>query len=138
MNSVNLIGNLGKDPEIKYFESGTCKCTFSIAVTKYMGKDKDPKTVWINCEAWGKTAETIAEYFKQGNKIGIDGSLDTDTWEQDDGTKRSKTFVLVDKPHFIEKKKDGVTQQAATPKTKEPDPVPAPVEDEIDEDEIPF
>ena len=101
MNSVNLIGNLGKDPETKYFESGTVKVTFSIAVKGFKKED----TYWIDIEAWGKTAELIAERFTKGSRIGIMGRLTTSQYEKD-GQKRTKTFVTVDSIDFLDKKKE--------------------------------
>lgn len=108
MNTVILIGNLGKDPEIKYFDSGACKTTFTLALSAYNSKTKENETEWVNCEAWNKTAETIAEYCKKGHKLCVTGSLKTQKWEDENGNKKSKTIVLV---HRIE---------MLTPKNKEP------------------
>ena len=66
MNRITLIGRLGRDPEMKIFDSGSQKTSFSIAVRR----NKD-KTDWINIECWGKTAELAAEHLRKGNKVGV-------------------------------------------------------------------
>ena len=107
MNNWNGIGNLGNDPEIEYKEytkDGEDKAfavaRFSIAVKE--GKDK---TYWIRMEAYGKTAEIIAEYVKKGHKIGITGKLKVDQWEKD-GQKKSKMVVVVENFDFLMPKED--------------------------------
>ncbi len=96
MNTVNLIGRAGKDPEIKYFESGSVKTSISMAVDRYNGKDKEKTTDWFDLEAWGKTAEILGEYVKKGNQFGITGNLEFQTWEKD-GEKRSKVIIKIDR-----------------------------------------
>lgn len=98
MNSVNLIGRAGKDPEMRYFESGKAKTTFSIAVKK----DKDTAN-WFDIECWDKTAEFAGEYIKKGSQIGITGRLDVQSWEKE-GTKRSKVIIIADKIDLLDKK----------------------------------
>lgn len=100
MNSVSIIGTLGQDPELRYTQSGKAKCSFSIAVRS--GKDK---TDWFNVEAWENTAEVIGEYFKKGSRIGLEGSLATDSWESE-GQKKTKVFIRANKAHFIDKKEN--------------------------------
>lgn len=136
MNTCCIIGNIGKDPEIKYFESGKSKATFSVAISKYV-KGKDPVTMWISCEAWEKAAETIANHCKQGSRIGIEGRLDVQTWTTPDGQQRSKMIVIVDRPTFCEKK-DGAGTSRPTQQTTNPNFSEEIVEDLISEDEIPF
>lgn len=106
MNTVNLIGNLGQDPEMKYFDSGTVVCSFSIALASYDKKEQKETTDWVLCKSWGKTAEVVGEYVKKGHKLGVCGSLKTDTWEKD-GKKQSKTYVLVSRVDLLTSKKDG-------------------------------
>ncbi len=101
MNKVFLIGNLGQDPEMKYFETGSVVAKFSMAINSYDSKNKEEKTDWISCEAWKKTAELIGEYCKKGSKIAIEGSLKTQNWEDSNGQKRTKTFVLVSRAEFL-------------------------------------
>ncbi|MFI4881770.1 MAG: single-stranded DNA-binding protein [Phycisphaerales bacterium JB064] len=112
MNSVNLMGRLGRDVELRYTSNNNAVAALSVAVEdRYRAKDGTTKksVVWVECEAWGKVAETIARYFKKGDKILLEGRLKLDQWEQD-GQKRSKLKVALNNFHFIENPK---TQQAA-------------------------
>jgi single-strand DNA-binding protein len=106
MNNVQLIGILGQDPEMKYFESGSVKASFSIALDEYV-KDKEKKTIWINIEAWAKTAETIVQYFKKGSKIGVSGRLSVEKWKDiETGLEKSKTFIVAKEITFCDKKQN--------------------------------
>ena len=100
-NLVILTGRLTKEPELKHGASGTAYCKFTLAVNRMK---KDDPADFIFCSAFGKTAELIAEYVKKGNKIGIQGRLQQDTYEKD-GEKVSKTGVTVDKIEFLENNK---------------------------------
>ena len=105
MNHISLVGNLGQDPEMKYFESGSNVAKFSLALRGYNKKEEKETTDWVSCEAWGKTAELIGEYCKKGHKLAIEGSLKTQKWEDEEGNKRSRTFVLVSRVEFLTSKK---------------------------------
>lgn len=98
MNHAVFIGNLTKDPELKYFDSGKCKASFSIAINE--GKDK---TTFIDCEAWEKQAELIAEHFTKGSKIGIVSRFAKETYEKD-GQNRTKAYFVVKEITFCDKK----------------------------------
>lgn len=100
-NLVILTGRLTKDPELKHGASGTAYCKFTLAVNRMK---KDDPADFILCSAFGKTAELIAEYVKKGNKLGVQGRLQQDTYEKD-GEKISKTGVTVDKIEFLESNK---------------------------------
>lgn len=105
MNNVNLIGRLTKDPELKYLANGngTAVATFTLAVDRNLSKDKREEAVrkgqatadFINCKAWGKTAETIANYVTKGKLIGVSGRIETGSYEAKDGTRRYTTEVVV-------------------------------------------
>lgn len=75
MNEVTICGRLGADPEIKYFESGKQKTTFSVATDGYDAKKKEKVTYWHNIECWDKTADFTAEYFKKGSSVVVQGEL---------------------------------------------------------------
>lgn len=105
LNSVNIIGGLGGDPEVQYFESGTCKAKFSLAVSIYQKSEK--QTHWFDVEAWGKTAETIANYCRKGSRVGVSGSLKTETWQdRQTGKNRSKVIINCSQVELIGGKKD--------------------------------
>ena len=104
-NIVILIGNLTKDPELKYTPGSSAVCSFTIAVNKkWTGKDGEKKedVAFIECEAWQKTAEIIAEYLKKGSPIYIEGELKQDRWEKE-GQKHSKIKVKVSNVQFLGK-----------------------------------
>ncbi|MFZ4621828.1 MAG: single-stranded DNA-binding protein [Bacteroidota bacterium] len=98
LNKVQLIGNLGKDPELKYTPSGVAVATFSIA-TSESWKDTDgnqqEKTEWHNIVAWRKLAEICGEYLKKGKKVYLEGKLQTRNYEKD-GVKRYVTEIVAD------------------------------------------
>jgi single-strand DNA-binding protein len=98
LNKVQLIGNLGKDPELKYTPSGVAVATFSIA-TSESWKDQDgnqqEKTEWHNIVAWRKLAEICGEYLKKGKKVYLEGKLQTRNYEKD-GVKRYVTEIVAD------------------------------------------
>jgi single-strand DNA-binding protein len=94
VNKVILLGNLGKDPEVKYTPSGTPVAKFSLATNERF-KDKEgnwqDRTEWHNITAWARTAEIAGEYLKKGSKVYIEGSLKTHSW--DDKTTGQKKYM---------------------------------------------
>ena len=103
MNKVILLGNLTRDPEIKYTPSGTAVCDLSIALNYTTGKgdQKKDEVSFIDLTAFSKTAETAAEYLKKGRQIIVEGRLQQDRWETQDGQKRSKVKVIVERLTFV-------------------------------------
>lgn len=99
MNKVVLIGRLTKDPELNFAAgTGTAVCRFSLAVTRPFKKDE---TDFINCIAFGKTGETIAQYLTKGRQLALTGSIRTGSYDAKDGTKRYTTDIVVDSFEFI-------------------------------------
>lgn len=104
MNSVTLIGRVGGDPDVKYFESGTVKAKFTLAVNR---RKKDDQPDWFNVEAWGKTAEVIANYVTKGKQLAIKGSLKFDRWDdRTTGKPRSMPVILIDELEMLGGKND--------------------------------
>ncbi len=100
VNKVILIGNLGKDPEVKYTPNGTAVAKFSLA-TNERYKDKDgnwqDRTEWHNITAWARTAEIAGEYLKKGRTVYIEGRLRTDSWEdKNTHEKKYRTEIVVE------------------------------------------
>lgn len=98
INVVVLVGNAGRDPELRFFESGTCVCEFSLAVSRAPrdGQNQDP--IWVNCKAWGKTAQVAGDYLRKGGKVAIVGRLEIEQWsDRSSGEVRSKTLVVIDR-----------------------------------------
>lgn len=121
MNSVNLIGNITRDVELKYTQSGTAIAKTGIALNKKVKNTQgeyEDKAIFVDITAFGNTAETLNKYFFKGSKIGIDGELNFEQWTAQDGQKRSKLSVIVNKLHFIDKK-DSATTQANTDFTQQ-------------------
>lgn len=103
LNKVTLIGNLGKDPEMRYTQSGTAVCNFSLAVTERR-KDGDSwgdQTEWFNIVSFGKTAENIAKFLKKGRQTFIDGRLQTRKWQDKNGNDRYTTEVIANQVLFL-------------------------------------
>jgi single-strand DNA-binding protein len=99
VNRVILVGRLGKDPETKRTPGGTPVAHFSLAtdeVWKDQQGDKQQRTEWHNIVAWGKLAEICGDYLKKGRLVYIEGRLQTRSWEEKDGTKRSTTEIRAD------------------------------------------
>lgn len=107
MNKVILIGRLVKAPELRMTQSGTKVCSFCVACDRRYEQNGEHKADFINCVAWRQTAEFVAAYFKKGNRIALEGSLQVRSWEDDSGTKRYATEVLVEHAEFCEKKSEG-------------------------------
>jgi single-strand DNA-binding protein len=106
LNLVQLIGNLGRDPEGRYTPSGTRVCNFSLAVTRrWTGSDGEPKeaTDWFNIEAWGRLGEICQEYLTKGSLVYISGRLQTDRYEHE-GETRFFTKVIAQKMQMLDRK----------------------------------
>ena len=87
INSVVLVGRAGQDPEMKYFESGKVKTTFSVAVSRWDSKTK------AEVELWDKLAEVAGEYVKKGKLVAIDGRLASSKWNDASGSQKERFFV---------------------------------------------
>lgn len=152
LNLCQFIGRLGNDPEIRYSPNGDAVASFSIACGsqwKDKSGEKQERTEWVSCTAWGKLAEIIGEYVKKGSQVYVSGKLKTDKYEKD-GQTRYSTKVIVDTMQMLGGKRDGGNDQAEHhsgarqvehPGTSKPAARPAPVTngsfDNFD-DEIPF
>jgi single-strand DNA-binding protein len=96
LNRVQLIGNLGKNPEVRYTANGSAVANFSLATNEsWVGKDgqKNERTEWHNIVAWGKLGEICGEYLAKGRQVYIEGKLTTRSWEDRDGNKRYTTEI---------------------------------------------
>ena len=138
MNRVFLIGNLTRDPELRYIPNGTAVCNFGMAINqKYKTQSGDMKedVTYVNITAWGKTAENCGEYLSKGSPVIVEGRLKFSSWEDPDGKKRSKLEVTAQWIQFLWKKGDSgpPAERAAGPEGKKEDaPQPA------TGDEVPF
>ncbi len=98
INKVIIVGNLGKDPEVRHFEGGSSVASFSVATSEsYMDKKTNEKvtnTEWHNVSLWGGLAGVAEKYLKKGNQVYIEGSLRTRKWQDKDGNDRYTTEIV--------------------------------------------
>jgi single-strand DNA-binding protein len=92
MNVVYLIGRVGQDPEIKYFESGTVKATFSVAVDRNFSKE-NRETDWFRVEVWGRQAEFVGEWVKKGQLLAVTGQVEVQRWKDQAGNERETPVI---------------------------------------------
>lgn len=114
LNKVMLIGNLGKDPEVRYTTSGTAVASFSVATTdKFKNKsgEWEEKTEWHNVTLWARLAEIAGEYLAKGKTVYIEGRLQTRKWQDKDGRDRYTTEIVGEKMQMLSAKGDGGGRQ---------------------------
>jgi single-strand DNA-binding protein len=105
LNVVTLVGRVGSEPDMKYFESGSVKCRLTLAVKRQTRNSDEPD--WFTLELWGKTAEVAGNYVHKGSLIGVKGSLKFDTWsDRNTGANRSSPIINVDKLELLGSKQD--------------------------------
>lgn len=138
MNKVILMGRLTRDPEVRYSqgENASAIARYTLAIDRKFKKDGEPTADFINCVAFGKSAEFTEKYLRQGTKIAIVGRIQTGSYVNKDGQKVYTTDIVVEEQEFAESKSQGGEQQ--------PKPQPTPsgdgfmyIPDGIDE-ELPF
>jgi len=109
-NKTILMGNLTRDPEIRSLPSGATVTNFGLAVsetwTDKASGEKREEVCFVDVDAWGRQGEVVLEYFSKGKPILVEGKLKFRTWEADDGTKRSKHSVTLDRFSFVGSKND--------------------------------
>lgn len=115
LNSVCLMGRLTADPELKSTQSGVSVCSFRIAVDRtYQPKGQEKQTDFINIVTWRGTAEFVSRYFRKGQLVAVQGSIQTGQYTDRDGNKRTTFDVVADNVFFAEKKAEsGETKQGA-------------------------
>lgn len=121
LNRVTIIARLTRDAELKYTQSGTAICNFSVANNRTWSTngDKKEEVNYFDCIAWGKQGEFIAEYAKKGKRVAIDGRLQQNRWEDKDGSKRSKIEIIVESIQILDyDKKD--SQETSAPESNNP------------------
>lgn len=108
INRVLLVGNLGKDPELRHTQGGLAVVDFSIAVNSYRGSgtDRTERVDWFDIQAWKELAENVCEFVSKGDPVAIDGRLRREQWEKD-GEKRSRIVVVADNVQFLRRGEGG-------------------------------
>ena len=103
VNKVFLMGNLTRDPELRFTPSGQAVCNFSVAVNRRVKKDEvwTNEVDYIDIVVWGKQGENCSEYLSKGRGVFVEGRLQNSTWETEDGQKRTKTRVVASSVQFL-------------------------------------
>ncbi|MEN2765751.1 single-stranded DNA-binding protein [Ornithinibacillus xuwenensis] len=108
LNSVVLVGRLVRDPELKYTSSGVAVANFTVAVNRpFSNQEGNREADFINCVIWRKPAENLANFQKKGALIGVDGRIQTRSFEGQDGKMVYVTEIVADSVKFLESKKEG-------------------------------
>ena len=115
MNSVQLVGRLTRDPDVRYTDGGTTVARFTLAVDRRFKKDGGDEADFISCVAFGKTAEFLEKWFRKGQHLGLTGRIQTGSYVNQEGTKIYTTDVVTENVEFVESKgasaEDGGSQQ---------------------------
>lgn len=137
LNHVTIMGRLTRDPELRHTRSGTAVTSFTLAVDRDF-KDKnsgETATDWISCTAWKGTAEFVSRYFQKGRMAVVDGRLQTRSYQDRDGNKRTAVEVVSDHVYFGDSKRDPLDKLA-----EDAEPVSDPPISELGEnsEDLPF
>lgn len=143
LNRVLLMGNLTRDPEMRYTPNNQAVCNIGIASNRQWRNQegqKQEETTFVDCEAWGRAAEVINQYMRKGRPLFIEGRLKFDQWQDKDGGNRSKLKVVIEQFQFVDSNKDerggnnatGFEQSAPAPATSQDRHEP------VDESDLPF
>ena len=110
LNKVQIIGNLGADPEMRFTASGQAVATFNVAVNRrYQTRDGERReeTEWVRCVAWARLAETTSQYLTKGSQVYLEGRLQTRQWEDREGQRRYTTEVVANDVQFLDRRGSG-------------------------------
>lgn len=122
MNSVNLIGRLSNSPEIRHTTNNQVVCRFTLAVTRrFKNPAGDYEADFINCVAFGKTAELIGNYVEKGQQLAVEGRIKTGSYTAQDGSKRYTTDVVVENVYFLKSKEKPAHEQVSEQVEKQTD-----------------
>lgn len=129
INKVILVGNLGRDPEMRYTQNNVAVCSFSLATSEsYKDRNSGEKitqTEWHNIVLWRGLAETAEKYLRKGSSVYIDGKIRTRKWEDQQGQTRYTTEIIADTMQMLDRRDNNSAQPAATPAAAPATPTPA-------------
>jgi single-strand DNA-binding protein len=134
LNRATIIGNLGRDPEMRYTANGTAQTTFSVAVNEKWTNaagEKQERVEWFSVVAWSKLAEVCAQYLAKGRQVYVEGKIQTRTWDNNEGVKQYRTELIAQNVEFL----GGGQRENGAGGT--PGFAP-PTEGDIDPDDLPF
>lgn len=106
MNSAVVVGRVGQDPEVKYFESGKVKTNFSVAVNRWDPKTKSEVADWFSIDVWDKQAEFAGEYVKKGRLVAVDGRIAINKWTDATGVEKQRFNIVATNVRLLGSKKD--------------------------------
>ena len=129
INRIVLVGRITKDPLLRKTQSGTSVVSFTIACNRRIKQEGQPEADFINCVAWNRTADFMAQYVKKGALLGVEGRMQTRNYDDKDGKRVYVTEVVADSVQFLESKKD--VQSEAIMQNDEYD-------DYVDDGSLPF
>ena len=140
LNKVLLLGNVTRDPEVRYTPKGSAVCDLGIAVNRAYTTDSGEKreeVTFVDVTLWGRTAEVASEYLKKGRPVFIEGRLQMDTWDdKQTGQKRTRLRVVAENMQLLGGRPQGGGDTGESRQTSAP--LKKPAASEPDEDEIPF
>jgi single-strand DNA-binding protein len=130
LNKVMIIGNLGRDPEMRYTPSGRAVTSFTVATSRIWNSpdgERHEETEWFNVVAWGKLAETCKQVLVKGQQVYVEGRLQTRRWEDQEGRKHFSTEIVADRMLMLGERRSVPSGDTG-----------APTENFVEEDEFPF
>jgi single-strand DNA-binding protein len=131
INKLVLGGRLTSDVELKQTPSGVSVCTFTLAVNRKYQAEGQQQTDFLNCTAWRQTAEFISKYFRKGSSLCVTGSVQTRTWQDQNGQKRYATDIVVDEALFVDSKNEAQQAEAPKPTNYIPDAYKVPQDESL-------
>ena len=133
MNKVILIGNLASDPESRTTQSGIAQCSFRLAVQRrFKGANGERETDFLPVVCWRQTAEFAQRYLAKGRKVAVEGSIQTRSYDAQDGSKRYVTEIIANSVEVVGSREDGVQKAQSTAQDHQSGFT------EVDDDELPF
>ena len=142
LNRSVIVGRLTQDPSLRYTPNGVAVSNFTIAVNRPFAKEGQQDADFINCVAWRRPAENLAQFMKKGSQVGVDGRLQTRSFENKEGQRVFVTEVVADSVQFLETKKSQGSNQGAENQSSQNQQYQAPPDDnepiDISDSDLPF
>ena len=138
LNKVQLIGRLGKEPEVQRFDNGGIKVKFPLATSeKYKDRNGNlvEQTEWHNVIAWRRLAEIAESFLRKGSAVYVEGKITTRSWDDQSGNKRYMTEIVAENFIMLDKKQDTIQSNIATDDLNQPEPA---VNEPQESDDLPF
>ena len=141
LNKVQIIGNLGADPEMRFTANGQAVSTFNVAVNRrYQTRDGERReeTEWVRCVAWAKLAELVSQHLTKGRQVYVEGRMQTRQWEDREGQRRYTTEVVANDVQFLDRRSDGGGGGGDSDGGGGGFDAPPPDQADVDPDDLPF